>query len=664
MRFGKGDWRNFEQGIQKEWLVTNGIGGYAGSTIINANTRRYHGLLLAAHNPPGYRVLQWVKLDEMFFIPGRCYNLATNERACEVIEFGFVHLQQVTVDDIPTFVYSFGDITLEKQVFMVHGQNTTVVLYRVQNGVHPGLLRLTPMVNCRGHHFHTDRDMLTVVPERIPGGVMVKARDEIPPLRLLCREATYCKGDRWFTCMTYAAERERGERSYEDHYIPGHFEVALAPGEYKTFAVIGTVTRNAGEISGETLLEEERRRISSLVTQVGYEDTLACRLVRAADAFVVQRRSTGTKTVIAGYPWFTDWGRDTMIALPGLTLCTGRYDDAREILITFARYARRGLLPNAFGLGGQEVLYNTVDASLWYFQAVHKFLQYTGDYEFIRQHIYPVLKDIIAWYVKGTDFGIGMDEDGLIKAGTPGVQLTWMDAKVGDWVVTPRHGKPVEIQALWYNALKILQRLAQFYNDEYPYEGLATKVRESFQRQFWLPEGWLCDVVGEKGRDRKVRPNQLLAVSLPYAMLDREQGYKVFHKVWQELYATYGIRSLAPDDPDYRGVYKGDRVERDGSYHQGTAWSWLIGPFVTACRRVNGYSKESRRQAAAFIIPFRDHLRDHGVGYISEIFDGNEPVIPRGCIAQAWGVAEILRVYVEEVLEQGPNLKDHLLGQH
>lgn len=650
--FGKSDWRTFERGIEKEWLVTNGIGGYASSTIINANTRKYHGLLVAAHNPPGWRVLQLVKLDERFTAGGCTYNLAANETRSGYIESGFIHLQQVRIDPVPTFTYSFGDITLEKTIFMVHGQNTTVVLYRLFNGAEPGVLYLTPLVNCRGYHFITSLGQVEFTQQEIPGGVSIKGREEVPPLLLTCSQAAYLKGGCWYEGMAYAIEKERGENPYEDHYIPGCFEIPVAAGENKTITVIAS-TVEFNIMDGEKLLEGEKNRLKKLVEQAGYEDHLAGRLVRAADAFIVQRRSTGKKTVIAGYPWFTDWGRDTMISLPGLTLVTKRYQEAREILITYARQCKKGLLPNSFRIGAKDPIFNTVDASLWFVYAIYKYLVYTADLDFVKEELYQAVKEIIHWYMEGTDYNIGMAEDGLLSAGSPDVQLTWMDAKVDDWVVTPRHGKAVEINALWYNAVCVLKKLALIFGDDFPYPELPGRIKESFLKKFWNGS-YLVDVISPEGIDCRVRPNQLLAVSLPYTMLTGEQGRLVVQRVWKELYVTYGIRSLSPRDGEYKGVYIGDRVRRDGAYHQGTAWSWLMGPFITAYRRVHDYSPASRDQARRFISPFRDQLRDHGVGYISEIFDGDEPAVPRGCFAQAWGVAEVLRAYVEDVLEIRP----------
>jgi predicted glycogen debranching enzyme len=440
--------------------------------------------------------------------------------------------------------------------------------------------------------------------------------------------------------------------------MPGEFEVRLKGGG--SFAIVAS-TEPIKSINSQLLQVQEEMRLSQLMERAGYAQEFINRLVIAADNFIVQRESTATKSVIAGYPWFTDWGRDTMIALPGLTLVTKRFEEALEILNTFARYCKDGLIPNRFPDEGLSPDYNTVDASLWFFHAVHQYLRYTGNYEVIEDAIYPVLKQIIECHLKGTHFNIHVTKDGLLAAGSSGQQLTWMDAKVDDWVVTPRHGKPVEINALWYNALRVMEKLAQSFGDESgEYSKLAQQVRKSFTREFWNDTaGCLYDVISEENngavhKDSSLRPNQIIAVSLPFSMLDHTKEAKIVSKVWQHLYIPYGLRSLSPQDPHYIGHYQGDRFHRDGAYHQGTAWSWLIGPFITAYRKVNEYSRESQVVAEKLIEPFKGQLMDHGVGSISEIFDGDHPHDPRGCIAQAWGVAEVLRAYVEEVLDIRP----------
>ena len=383
-------------------------------------------------------------------------------------------------------------------------------------------------------------------------------------------------------------------------------------------------------------------------------------LTSAADAYVVSRNDQ--KSVIAGYHWFSDWGRDTMIALPGLTLPTGQYDVARSILRTFAQHVDRGMLPNRFPDAGEAPEYNTVDATLWFFEAVRAYLAYTGDLAFVRDELYDVLSDIIAWHVRGTRFGIKVDANGLLASGEPGVQLTWMDAKVGDWVVTPRRGKPVEIQALWYNALCIMEDLAARLNDDDAarkrYGGMAALTKWSFNRLLWNEKGgYLYDVVNGGPPDPSIRPNQIFAVSLPHSMLSLERAQQVVSVVQQNLLTPYGLRSLAPSDPHYRGRYTGDPASRDGAYHQGTVWPWLMGPFITAYIKVNGGSGAARRQAEQWLGPLKEHLADAGLGHISEIFDGDPPHRPVGCIAQAWSVAEVLRAKVEDIYGIRPERK-------
>ncbi len=664
LRYGKENWHSFEQGIQKEWLVTNGLGGYASSTIINANIRKYHGLLVAALNPPVERTLLVSKVDERVEVEGKTYNLATNQTVKGVTEFGFIHQQAMTVKPVPCFTYSFRDILIEKRIFMVHGKNTTVLLYHIQNGADELQCTFEPLVNYRDFHWTVHHGQINVATRIKDGGVGVQctlggaAGVGVPHLTIMSNQGQYVPREDWFLGMYYQAEEERGENPVEDHYIPGKFIVSCAPFEEKTITLLLSANisdETEGFMSdGNILMQEEISRQEHLLQKAGFCDDYSKPLVLAADAFVVWRESTRTKSVIAGYHWFNDWGRDTMIALPGLTLVTGRFADAADILLTFAQYCKDGLLPNMFpDQAGQEPLYNTVDASLWYFHAVYKYLQYTGDFDFVMEQIYPVLQEIIRWHIHGTQYQIKMTEDGLLQAGGPENQLTWMDAKVDHWVVTPRHGKPVEISALWYNALRVMETLANQGGKDFAFQGLAAKVKDSFEREFWYTKGgYYYDVLQPNGvKDAHFRPNQVLAMGLPFSPVAPERAREALQKVWSQLYATYGLRSLSLYDPDYQGVYQGDRVKRDGAYHQGTVWSWLMGPFVTAYRKAYGYGPRDRKQAAIFLAPFQEHIRDHGIGYVSEIFDGNEPIKPRGSIAQAWGVAEVLRAYVEDVLE-------------
>lgn len=653
MEFGKSYWRTFEQGIQREWVITNGIGGFASSTIIGANTRRYHGLLIASLHPPIKRYLILSKLDESIEVRNVKYDLFTNQTP-DYISKGYFHLQRFMLDPFPTFLYNIQDVFIEKKVFMIYGQNMVVVLYKVFAGSSEVKLSITPIINFRDYHGDSSKEYMRFSKSIEDSEIIIKPYDTEVNIRIRISEGKFIDlNNWWFYNMYYIREQERGLRHIEDHFIPGYFEIRVNPYETKEITFICSLDK-IDNLNGLELLEHEQKRIKKVIDTAGYNDDFLNKLVVAADSFIVYRKSTDSKTIIAGYPWFTDWGRDTMIALPGLTLVTKRFEDAKDILITFSKYIKEGLIPNMFPDEGQEPLYNTVDASLWYFEAVYKFLMYTKEYDFVKENLYSSLKHIIDKYVEGTYFNIKMDEDGLITAGEGNIQLTWMDAKVDDWVVTPRHGKPVEVNALWYNALRIMEYLARKFKQNYKvYHEAAEIVRKAFIKTFWNEkESCLYDVINKDGVDARIRPNQIFAVSLSFPVLEGDKAKSVVYKVWELLYTAYGLRTLSPYDKDYRGIYIGDRWSRDGAYHQGTVWSWLIGHFITGYRRVENYSEESRVVAKRLLEPFKDHLYDAGLGSISEIFDGDEPLIPRGCISQAWGVAEVLRAYVEEVLER------------
>jgi predicted glycogen debranching enzyme len=447
----------------------------------------------------------------------------------------------------------------------------------------------------------------------------------------------------WYYNFEYDRERERGLDFREDLFSPFllHFDCSVDRQPVIVASLADRVVTQAGELRAREI-ERRARLIQGAPHPI---------LANAADQFLVDRG--GQKSIIAGYPWFSDWGRDTMISLPGLTLVTGRYEDARSILLAFAACIDRGMLPNRFPDAGEQPEYNTVDATLWMFHAVHELLRYTGDFFFVRQHLYERLVDVIAWHERGTRYGIKLDSDGLLRAGETGVQLTWMDAKVGDWVVTPRHGKPVEIQALWYNALCVMEQLATAFEDHdrsRAFAVLALRARESFPRAFWNPtERCLHDVLGDTGPDAAIRPNQIFAVSLPYTMLEPAEALAVVETVERELLTPYGLRTLSPRDSHYRGRFDGDMTSRDAAYHQGTVWPWLIGPFLTARVKTRGNSVEARTGAAELLRPLHQHLSEAGLGQISEVFDGDAPHRPGGCIAQAWSVAEVLRALVEDV---------------
>jgi len=665
MEFGKSSWYDFYQGGSKEWIVTNGIGGYASLSLICSNSRRYHGLLVSALKPPTSRYLLLSNLlEDIVLEDGSSVSLSSfitrNYNNEEYINHGFDNLTRATFNYIPEFVYNYKDICIKKRISMKQGLNATVVIYEIRNGSGKAALKLTPLVNFRDHHHQNRRNNLNFAVRIQENQMIVTPLNGAVDIRMEISEGQLQKLDNcYFYDMFYGLEQERGLDCCEDHFIPGYFIIELKPWECKTvsFTVSSddipsccSIEENAVQIEDSfQIIASEAARLEYLTIKAGYQHELLKRLVLAADNFIVYRKSTNSKTIIAGYPWFTDWGRDTMIAFTGLTLTTRRYEDAKEILYTFSKYVDYGLIPNMFPDDGEKPLYNSVDAALWYFEAVNSFLKYTGDAAFIKEQIYQCLKSIIQGFTNGTLFNIGMTSDGLIWAGNEKTQLTWMDAKVGDWVVTPRHGKAVEINALWYNSLMIMSKLSQMFGEADIYLEMALKVKDAFGKTFWNEEKQcLYDVVNEAGSDDSIRPNQILAVGLSYAVIDGHKAKCVVETVWRELYTPYGLRTLSQDSPQYRDVYSGDIWSRDGAYHQGTVWTWLLGRFITAYVRVNGNSAEAREKARDFILPFEDHIKDAGIGSISEIFDGGSPHYPRGCFAQAWSVSEILRVAVED----------------
>jgi predicted glycogen debranching enzyme len=653
MRFGPEICRNLDVAGQKEWLETNGLGGFASSTIAGMNTRRYHGLLVAATKPPVGRVVMLSKLEETLVVDGRRFDLSTNRYPGAVHPQGFQYLKEFRLDPFPVFVYEAGGVEIEKTIFLVHGENTAVVEYRLRGGEDNSAgvcqLEIRPLIAFRDFHStaHANGALNPSVGAR-DGMASIQPYADLPALHFAYEAGEIEAAGSWYHNFEYDVERERGLDFHEDLFNPFTVRVRLA-GPSSLALIVSTERQDAGRAS--ELRQAEIARRAQTLASAPSEEPLVRRLVQAADQFIVRRGEL--KTVIAGYHWFGDWGRDTMIALPGLTLTTGRTEIAKNILLAFAKYVDRGMLPNLFPDAGETPEYNTVDATLWFFEAIRALLEKTGDAAFVRENLYGVLCDIIDWHVRGTRYGIRVDDDGLLNAGEPGVQLTWMDAKVGDWVVTPRHGKPVEIQALWYNALRILQELAERFGDHdraRQCAAMASKATQSFNALFWNEaDGCLFDVVRGDSRDSSIRPNQILAVSLPHPILAADKACAVVEVVERELLTPVGLRSLARRDAQYRPRYEGDSLSRDGSYHQGTVWPWLMGPFLSAYLRVRGQGPEARAQAARWLRLFEAHLEDAGLGQVSEIFDADPPHRPRGCVAQAWSVSELLRVAVEEV---------------
>ncbi len=645
--------QNLDQALDREWIDANGLGGWASSTIIGLNTRRYHGLLVAATKPPVGRMVMLSKLDEALTIGKDYHDLSTNAYPGLRATDGYQNIVSFTRELFPVTEYRVGPVRLRKTVAAVHGYNTTVITYELLAAPHPVELELKPLVAAREfHNLVRANDAINARPQFQDGLFQVQPYLGVPRLYIRVPGAAYRYESCWYANFEYCQERARGLDFREDLFCYGAFVVKLAPGA--RIGVIVSTEDPIGQDATELLaLEEQRRR--KIVDASPVDDDFFKTLLLAGDQFIVARRRA-LKTIIAGYHWFSDWGRDTMIALPGLCLSAGRMDDARTILQAYAQYVSQGMLPNTFPDVGEEPAYNTVDATLWYFVAIYRYLGQAGDARLVEE-LYPVLKDIVAWHERGTRYGIKVDADGLLAAGEAGCQLTWMDAKVGDWVVTPRQGKAVEINALWYNALRIMAELAGRFGapeEAVDFARKADRVQARFPEVFWNPDReCLYDVVDGARADPAIRPNQLLAISLPFTLLSAAQAEKVLNVVEEKLVTPVGLRSLAPGEKDYHPVYDGDALQRDGAYHQGTVWSWLIGPYVMAVFRLKG-REEARRRAAPMLERIKEHLAQGGIGTISEIFDATPPYEPKGCIAQAWSVGEILRVCREVLLGGAP----------
>ncbi len=663
IRFTEDVCGNLDAAFRREWLETNGIGGFASGTINGCNTRRYHGLLVAATKPPVGRLVLLAKFEETLIVNGRSYELGTNRYPGTVHPQGFQFLKQFQLDPFPTFRFSVDGVEIEKTLFMVQAENTTVIEYALKSAPDAVTvnLELRPLVAFRDYHSLThENGAINSRVEQQSELMSVSPYQGLPALYLANNAQEVESTGNWYRNLEYDAERERGLDFQEDLFNPCVLSFDLNSTR-KATVIASTEPHDVESAEQYRVCEITRRKENARRSPVN--DDFINSLTAAADQYIVSRGDQ--KSVIAGYHWFSDWGRDTMIALPGLTLPTGRHDVARSILRTFAHHVDQGMLPNRFPDAGETPEYNTVDATLWFFEAVRAYLAYTGDLAFVQKELFAVLTDIINWHVRGTRFGIKLDSAGLLNSGEAGVQLTWMDAKVGDWVVTPRRSKPVEIQALWYNAICIMEDLAERIGDESAkkrYNSMGALTKWSFNRLLWNEKGgYLYDVINGGPPDASIRPNQIFAVSLPHSMLSPERAKQVVSMVEQHLLTPYGLRSLAPSDPHYRGRYTGDGASRDGAYHQGTIWPWLMGPFITAYIKVNGGSETARRQAELWLTPLKGHLSDAGLGHISEIFEGDAPHRPVGCIAQAWSVAEILRATVEDIYEIRPQATDATL---
>ncbi len=659
LEFGRASTGDLAVAESREWLCTNGIGGFASGTLAGSLARRYHGLLVAALAPPLGRTLLAAKLEEAVTYAGATWELGVNRwENGAVAPEGHRFLERFRLEGgVPAWTYACADALLEKRVWMEQGANTTYVQYRLLRAFEPVALVIKALVNYRDYHATTRAGGWRMQLDAVSGGLVVTAFDGARPLRLLAEGARAEPAHEWYRGYELRREAERGLDHHDDHLHAGTFHASVAPGASLTVVLS---TEGDPSLDGKAAWRRQARYAAAMVARWEKAAPGATRsppwvrqLVLAADQFVVKRPLPDMPnglSVIAGYPWFGDWGRDTMISLPGLALSTGRPELARRVLATFARFIDRGMLPNRLPDGATAPEYNNADAALWYVEAVRAYHATTDDDAFLAQ-LYPALADIIAWHRKGTRYGIGQDQaDGLLRCGEPGVQLTWMDAKVGDWVVTPRTGKPVEINALWHNALRAMGIFARrLRRSPGEWEAEAARVAAGFDR-FWNEvEGCCFDVLdGPSGNDAAVRPNQIFAVSLPSSPLASARQRGVVEMCARHLLTSFGLRSLDPRHPDYKGRYRGGPLERDGAYHQGTAWGWLLGPFALAHLRVYG----DREAALALLEPLGRHLDAYGVGSLGEVFDGDPPLSAGGCPAQAWTVAETLRAWGE--LTGGP----------
>ncbi|MFH0817586.1 MAG: amylo-alpha-1,6-glucosidase [Candidatus Micrarchaeota archaeon] len=620
---------DYESGKNREWLVANGLGGYASSTIVGANTRKYHGLLIASKNPPVERRLLLSKLEETAKIGGKEFQLSTNKYPGVVYPRGYESQTSFSLSPFPVFEYSLPGATIRKTIFMVHGKNATIVRYEVYS-TEPVEFSIVPLTNDRDFHSNTNFK-ISFSQGANANGTVIRTNGK-PVLLLESDLCSFLPSESWYVNMLYELETERGEGDSDNHFSPGAFSIKI--NGHSTFHIIAS---DGAAIHGnpDSLYRTELVRMKALSEKMR---VVPEQLAYSADSFLVKRRSTHSGSIIAGYHWFADWGRDSTISLPGLALCTGKFDFARSVLDTFAQKTSNGLVPNVFSDTGEGASYNSADASLWFILASYKYLEKTEDEAFFRERLWGKLKEIVHAYKNGTS-GVHMEQDFLISCG-PG--LTWMDAFVDGRPVTPRNGKPVEINALWCNALEIMHVLANRFNEgalAHEINGLSDGARKSFGK-FWNEEKkCLYDTLDPI--DASIRPNQVFSISLPLQILEREKENSILETVRQELFTPYGLRSLSPSDPKYKGSYYGDRRDRDNAYHNGAIWSWLIGPYADACAKIKGTGEASK-----LIKPLKDFIEEKGMGTVPELFD-SENLKPRGCFSQAWGVAEWLRVMLE-----------------
>lgn len=674
MRFTKED-LSLEKALSKEWLITNGIGGFASSTILGANTRKYHGLLIAPLEPPARRHLVLAKIDESIEIDGEKYGLYTNVGE-DYISKGFEYQTSFQKKEIPIFEYQIQDIKITKKICMAYGKNTVGVFYEIENGVQDVLLNLAPIMNFRDFHSMNTNHEFELKQQVKQNKVKIIIDEERShPIYLKVSEGSYQPHERdTFYHMFYLEEQKRGFYPEENHSVTGVFQISIKPGEKKEISLVCSLEENIDEITVKDLIEKEQQRCQKICAQSGLleelktqkqlqtqEEKLKQELLLAADQFLVYRPAFRLHTILAGYPWFLDWGRDSLIAFEGLLLLPRRYEIAKEVLLTMVRDIKYGLVPNGYSGFDNRPLYNSVDASLLLFEQVQKYLDYTGDEEFVKQEIYPKLISIIENYQKGIDVddnNIYLDTDYLLVCGTENTQNTWMDAKVGYFAVTPRNGKAVEINSMWYNSLKIMEQLTTIMGtktEAKKYKDLANRCQIAFHKFYHGRRKCLYDVLG----DSKLRPNQLFALSLTYPIIDpnSEKADIILETVEKKLLNAYGLKTLAKGEENYVEVYEGNGEKRDKSYHQGITWPWLLGLYFNSLENQKKVAKTKKRQKEIIekiekfrkdiVQTFQKEIDENGcLGSIAEIYDSKKPQLPKGAFAQAWSVAEILRIIV------------------
>ncbi len=650
MNISAQDCQNLDRALSLEWLETNGRGGFSSGTVAGANTRRYHALLLTARKPPSERFVLVNQMKEWLDLDGQSFPLSTNCYPSVVHPSGYQFCTRFATDPWPTWTFICNGTTVQREIFTVHGRDLVIVRWRLLGKKkQQAILRVRPKLTGRDYHAtHHENGNLSTDALIETGAVTWQLYTDLPPIRAF-HAGEYHHAPEWYRQIEFPAEQQRGLDHREDWWSPGEFTFSLTPGSTETL----TFTSEAFDgLDVPALTKRERARRTRLTQTAPTADPLAGTLRRATDAYLSER---GTQqTVIAGYPWFTDWGRDTFISLPGLCLVTDRWEVAWQIVAAFAAHVSEGMIPNRFPDAGEQPEYNTIDASLWFIHAIDRYFAASQDDSRVRGTAWPAIKQILDGYRHGTRYGIRMDEDGLITGGTPGAQLTWMDAKIGDWVVTPRHGKPVEIQALWVHALSVGETLARLFGEaSYADQCQADRQRAvaTFQQRFWYEQGgYLYDVIdGPEGNDTSLRPNQLYAIALGNDLVPRDRAQHILRLVKKQLVTPVGLRTLSPDDPRYRPCYDGGVRERDSAYHQGTVWPFLLGPLVTAWIKSFGRNAKSRSAARGFLNGLEAHLSEGCLGQVSEIFDAEAPHHPRGCFAQAWSVAEPLRALIEDL---------------